>query len=475
MSKTNTQILSEFLSGLKYEDIPGGAVEQAKQMTLHTVGAAIASRGLPASRKPIELALDVGGKGEAAIWGSGGHKVSAQEAAFANGTLSDLLDWEDCSWTGHGSAGIIPAAMAIGEKKRCSGKDYLTAVVTGFEGYHRAAMAVQPSQDYLRSGNGWGLVSWQIFASAIPTGKLLGFDAAHFNQLFGACQYNTIVPTNRHSEGNRKSDVYHFCHGFCARNGVAAAAVTEKGFSNLNDCFEGKTSAYWQFVSDRLDYDWLVRDLGTQWYIHSTYLKHWPANMWVQTSLEALDRIMKRRPFTLADVKKIRVSPTLGMICANYADSSRTALDAQFSIGYCMTAYILDGNHRPGAHWFTEDRLNDPELIAFADTKYEFFGPSVTTLDCFDDFRRGSFTEAAVEIEYTDGSRETESVLYPKGHPRNNFTMEEENEHFRLCCCPFMEEETVEEILRLVGTLEELDDITVLAEKLSDVRKEFAI
>ena len=140
-----------------------------------------------------------------------------------------------------------------------------------------------------------------------------------------------------------------------------------------------------------------------------------------------------------------------------------------------MTAYILDENHRPGAHWFTEDRLNDPELIAFADTKYEFFGPSVTTLDCFDDFRRGSFTEAVVEIEYTDGSRETESVLYPKGHPRNNFTMEEENEHFRLCCRPFMEEETVEEILRLVGTLEELDDITVLAEKLSDVRKEFAI
>lgn len=475
MSKTNTQILSEFLSSVKYEAIPQSALDQAKKMTLHTVGAAIASRGLDASRKPIELALEVGGREEATIWGSGSAKVSAQEAAFANGTLSDLLDWEDCSWTGHGSAGIIPAAMAMGEKKHISGKDYLTAVVTGFEGYHRAAMAVQPSQDYLLSGNGWGLVSWQVFASAVPTGKILGFDADHFNQLFGACQYNTVVPTNRHSEGNKKSDVYHFCHGFCARNGMAAAAVTEKGFSNLNNCFEGETSAYWQFVSDKLDYDWLVKNLGTEWYINSTYLKHWPANMWVQTALEALDHIMKRRPFTCDEVEKIRVSPVLGMICANYAQSSRTALDSQFSIGFCMTSYIMDKNHSSGAHWFTEDRLNNPELIEFADTKYEFFGPNVTTLDCFDDFRAGSFTEAQVEIYFKDGSVEKEANIYPKGHPLNNFTMDEECDHFRHCCGPYMDAENVESIISLVRELEKLEDINELAEKLSAVRKEYEV
>ena len=132
MSKTNTQILSEFLSSVKYEDIPQSALDQAKKMTLHTVGAAIASRGLDASRKPIELALEVGGREEATIWGSGSAKVSAQEAAFANGTLSDLLDWEDCSWTGHPSASIVPVAFAVAEAEHKSGKDYITAIVAAY-------------------------------------------------------------------------------------------------------------------------------------------------------------------------------------------------------------------------------------------------------------------------------------------------------------------------------------------------------
>lgn len=468
MAQTNTQKLADFLAAVKYEDIPEQALEQAKKMTLHTIAAAIGSLGLDNSRKPIELALEAGDCGKSTVWGSRTKKkASAQEAAFANGTLSDLLDWEDCSWTGHGSAGLIPVAMALGEERHISGKDYLTAVVTGFEGYHRIAMAVQPTQDYLKSGNGWGLISWQVFASAIPAGKILGLDAAKFNQLFGACQYITIVPTNRHSEGNKKSDVYHFCHGFCARNGIAAAKVTEKGFSNLDNCFEGETSAYWQFLSDRLEYEWLVKDLGTQWYINSTYLKHWPANMWVQTALEALDNIMKKRPFHANEVEKIRVSPILRMICANYAQSTRTCLDAQFSIGFCMTTYIMDERHIPGSHWFSEDMLNNEKLIEFANSKYEFFGSEVSTLDCFDEFRTGSFPDATVEVCFKNGSSISETVRYPKGHPKNNFTMEEECEHFRRCCEPYTDRETIERIIEYVKSLETMEDISPLAELLA--------
>ena len=124
MKETHTQRLANFLAALRYEELPGQAVEQAKKLTLHTVGAAIAALGLEASRKPIAIALENGGRPEATLWGSnGGKKVSASEAAFSNGTLSDLLDWEDCSWTGHGSAGVIPVSLAMGEKYHINGKD----------------------------------------------------------------------------------------------------------------------------------------------------------------------------------------------------------------------------------------------------------------------------------------------------------------------------------------------------------------
>ncbi len=62
-------------------------------------------------------------------------KVSCIQAAFANGTLADILGWEDCSWTAHPSANAIPAALAIDERLSASGRDYITSIVAGYEVY----------------------------------------------------------------------------------------------------------------------------------------------------------------------------------------------------------------------------------------------------------------------------------------------------------------------------------------------------
>ena len=50
----------------------------------------------------------------------------------------------DSTWTGHASAGAVPAAFAYGEQKHASGKEVITAIVAAYEVYQRIAMAVQP-------------------------------------------------------------------------------------------------------------------------------------------------------------------------------------------------------------------------------------------------------------------------------------------------------------------------------------------
>ena len=77
------------------------------------------------------------------------------------------LDWEDCSWTGHPAAGVIPCAWLAAEEKHKSGKELITAIVAGYEVYQRIAMAVQPSDERWKT-KGWGLTSWQIFACILP-------------------------------------------------------------------------------------------------------------------------------------------------------------------------------------------------------------------------------------------------------------------------------------------------------------------
>lgn len=170
-----TRTLSEYAVKLRYEDLPKEVIEQAKLLTLHVLGVSLAGCRVTQGNEAIALSKDMGGeKKESTILGDG-NKVSCVQAAFANSTLADVLDWEDCSWTGHPSAGAIPAALAVGERVKASGKDYITSLVAGYEVYQRIAMAVQPTPEFY-SKCGWGLTSWQIFAAAIPAAKLMKLD-----------------------------------------------------------------------------------------------------------------------------------------------------------------------------------------------------------------------------------------------------------------------------------------------------------
>jgi 2-methylcitrate dehydratase PrpD len=349
--------------------------------------------------------------------------------------------------------------MAVGEKHGISGKDYLTAVVTGYEGYVRIAMAVQPSAEYILSGRNWGLVSWQIFAASLTAAKVMGFNADQVEQTLGASLYNAMVAANKHAVGLAKSDIYHFQHGWCARNGVVSAELTKMGFDNCYGALDGP-NGFWRKVSDREDATWYQRGLGSEWFIMDTYLKHWPANMWVQTPLEAMDALMKESPFTLDEVEKIRVSPIVPFICGDYSQTTKSTLDAQFSIPYCLTAYIL--NPQMGAHWFSKQMRHDDKL-ANASKMFEFFGETRTPNDNFDEFKKRSFPECTVEIMLKNGKKLTKTMRYPKGHPRNNFSMNEIYDHFRMCCNNYIPENQINRIIETVDQLENLPDIGLLA------------
>ena len=128
-----TKALSQYTHDIKFEDLPADVIEKVKIMTMHTIAASLASIPLPQAQVTIDKTEAKGGTPEATVWGGKVGKVPMDEAAFANGTLADILDWEDCSWAGHPSAGAIPAAFAVTEALGKSGKDYITAVVAGID------------------------------------------------------------------------------------------------------------------------------------------------------------------------------------------------------------------------------------------------------------------------------------------------------------------------------------------------------
>ena len=171
-----TETLSSFIKNLKYEDIPPEVLERAKGIAIQTIGASLAVNGIPVADKAVALGKLCGGdnSGVATMWIDGG-KTTIPGAVFCNSTLADALDWEDCAWTGHPSAGIVPVAFACAEAMHKSGKDFLTAIVAAYEVYTRIAMAVQPPEIW-PNYKGWGLTAWQIFAAVVPAAKLMDLD-----------------------------------------------------------------------------------------------------------------------------------------------------------------------------------------------------------------------------------------------------------------------------------------------------------
>lgn len=453
-----TQQLSEFAQNLSYEDIPSEVLERAKMILIQTIGAALSAKDVPASKKACVLAesLNGGTGGQATGWISG-KKLSAAAAAFQNGTLADMLDWEDTSWTGHPSAGIIPCAWTAAEIQRKGGRDLLTAIVVAYEVYQRIACAVQPSLDWQQE-KGWGLCSWQIFACIIPAAKLLELDAEQINQAIGLGTACSTIPTCLHEY--TMSDFYHFEHGLRAKDGIVIVQLAKKGIESFMDALDDQ-AAYAKHMTDVECASWYTKDLGTQWLTMSTLLKHWPANMWVQLPLEITLKIADAHNLTPRDIKKITVDPVKANRMHYPPEGGFESLThAQFSIPYVLSAALHD--HNPGYNWYTPEVLSNPDVLEFSSRIVAGTSPQEPRGYAFKVFREGSFVERTVTIETFSGEIYQESMRYHPGHPANMMSCQEFSDRFRIQAGSLLGKEKTERALEALLHIENCENVSEL-------------
>lgn len=453
--KKYTQIIADYLSDLKYENIPEEVIERAKLVTLHTVGAAIAAMKTQAGQNIIDVAKTLGSGGKEATIIGDGSIVSLGNAVLASGTLADLLDWEDCSFTGHPSAGAVPTGLAVAEAYHKSGKDYLTALVGGYDVYQRIAMAVQPSPK--RFEQGWGLHCWQIFAPAAVTGKLLDIKGEKMNQLLGTAGHMTPIAIDLiHSSF---SDFYHYTHGLTAQSAVECALITQKGISTLMGVLEEDTGYYFG-VSDQCDWDWFDKELGSKYMIMELMLKNWPVNMWIQTPMDMIHSIVTKNNVDPDKIKLIEISPFIPNRSEDSpADGYDSMVAAQFSIPFCMAMYLK--GPKVGTAWLEEKYLKDPEILKMA-SKVKGIGEKSLISSNFAKFQEGSYPSYAMKVTMEDGTVYEEAIQFPKGHPQNPYTRQECIDCFKLATGDLMSEEKQNALCDYI--LNELENVEDMAE-----------
>lgn len=448
-----TQELAAFTKNLKYEEIPPEVITRAKNMVMQTIGVSLGCKGMALADKAVRIGKSCGtGEPQATLW-LDGSKVSMTSAAFCNSTLADTLDWEDCSWTGHPSASVVPCAWAAAEACQKSGKELLEAVVAGYEVYQRVAMAVQPPRgwDIMK---GWGLTSWQIFAGVTPAAKLLGLDEDQINQAFGFGVLCCPVPSNLHHI--TMSDAYHFEHGLRSKDGILCAMIAKEGVDNYQDCFDDTYSFDYHMTPEPKP-EWYAKDLGKRWLIMEVLLKHWPANMWLQTPIELAAILREKYDIEPENISEIILDPpTAGrMYFSEKGFSSLT--QAQFSAPFMLASYFLDPV--PGANWFRKEKLTDKRLLNLASKVRGGEGKPDILGECFKDFQEGKFPKKTLTIRMNDGAVYSETMDCHPGHPRNMMSDKEFANRFRIQAAPALGKERLEEAVLALEHLEDCKNI----------------
>lgn len=455
----HTRKLAEYAAALRYDDLPSEVVVQAKKLLLHTLAVSMSATVTDQGRRSIPLGRQIGGAGNSAtIYGSR-DLGSCGQAAFVNGTMADILDWEDCSWTGHPSAAIVPVAIALAEDRQASGKDLIAAIVAGFETYQRIALAVRPTTDYYWK-RGWGLTSWQAFGASIPAAKLMGLDAERLAQTISLTGFIQNSPNAK--SRSWISDMYHFSYGLAANTGLQTAMIVESGINGYDDGLDGD-DGYWNQVSDRCDFDQFGRNLGSEYLILETLFKRWPANMWIQQPLDALDALKAVHGFGAGDIAEIVVDPNFRVRMTWEPDGFDGMLQAQYSIPYCLAARALD--LEPGPDWFSAEARKNPQLNELAG-KVRAEGEVVEMFGAFEQFVAGGYPEVHLTVRLHDGRELRHRLRFPKGHACRPFGMDETEALAERCLAGVLTRKGCRQVIDAVRNLETLGQAGELTEGL---------
>jgi aconitate decarboxylase len=458
--KDYTKQLAEFVEELRYESIPPEVTGTIKKSILDTLGCGLYGSGLPWGKIISEFVAETGGKGKSRIWG-GEWNSSAPDAALANGTMVHGFELDDGYKAGrvHPGAVCVTSALAMSEEKGAvAGRDFITAVVAGYEVVTRVAKAVAGSHS-VRGFHPVGTCG--CFGAAASACKIMGLDKIKTANAFGlagsqsaglhAAQFGPMAK--------------RFHAGRAAQSGVYAALLASKGFTGAVDILEQPYGGFCSAFADEFDLEALVTGLGEHYESGKIGLKYYCGAGPNQCAVDVIESLVRKQKVDLKEADKVVVKvdrEAFLHVGWNYEPSGVTA--GQMNLSYCLAAFLLEG--RCFVEQFREGLLGDPRVLEMIRKKIRILWEPA--LDKF----KGENRRMEIEIVWPGGNRWKEIGFIGKtrGTPANPLSTEEIVEKFRALSIETIGKKAASLIGEKVKALEGLDDIESLSSLLKSVQ-----
>jgi 2-methylcitrate dehydratase PrpD len=450
-----TEELAQFACELKFDSVPDEAFRWAKDAILDCIGVALAGTKEDAGKIATQYAREAAGRPEAGVLAAG-FKTSAADAALANGTIAHALDFDDYAlpnWMGHPTAPILPAILALGQRKKISGKDMLLAYVIGYEVGGRVGAGV---------GRGHYECGWHATATLGSMGataasaRILKLDATRARMALGiACSEASGV---RQNFGTMTKPLHV---GLAARNGVLAASLAEKGFTADGCTLEGPLG-FAKVLTAPGGYDFrkMTDGLYKSFLIveHGISVKPYPCCADGHRCIDAILYLIEKHDIRPANVASVecRISDMVPKIMIR--QRPETGAEGKFSLPFCMAIALID--RKVGLQQFTTERVTDPKVQELIKRVHFVHPPEASGYEGMERYPE------QVTVKLCDGTVYTHEVSESKGRPTNRLSERELTDKYRECADGVLSPERLDRSLDMLHSLKKLGDINDLMDTL---------
>ena len=443
-----TTVLSEFASKTRIADISAEALAATKRHILDCAGVGIAATAEPAGRIIVDITREQGGTPQSRVFGSN-LRTSAVSAAWANGALAHLLDFDDTGFS-HPTACILPGALAMAEEAGATGADLVSAVCVGLEVFERLSLSGRQHEPELRRRGFHPTSLYGCSAAAAAAGSIVRLNPGQMAVAIGLAAANAGGLTQHFGTWGKGIHA-----GNAARAGVTAVLLAKKDYFADPDGIDGDYGFFSAFHGPgNYNLDQVADGLGTHWSIVDPGLtiKRYPCCGGNLRALDAARGLLEEHGIKFDDVARLEVDVHPDLLCTVRFHKPTQGFRGKFSLDYVLAAMLLDG--RVDLDSFSDAYCNAPRMRASLD-KVQINAHAEWPNDA------ASRRKAPVTILMKDGRKLIKQVDAVRGSPGNPMTRDELLGKYRECASRVLKGERLE---RSIAALENLDKLATAKE-----------
>ena len=453
-----TETLAGFASNVTYEELSPDVVDWAKYLCLDFAGVTLNGSTTDSAKTVVQTLEDIGRSGPSVVVGTD-KRVLPEYASMANGVAFHSIEMDDVNNEASLHPGVVayPTALAMADITPVSGKEFISAVVAGYDVIVRLGRALNPVEHYGRGFHPTGTCG--AFGAAAVAARLLRLQGDSFVHALGIAGSQTAGSMEYLAQG---AWTKRFHPGWASHSGIWAALLARSGYTGPTTILEGRDGFLKAYSGDP-DPSLVLKDLGEEYQIVRTSIKPHACCRYKQGPIDCLLDLRRTYGIDPMDVVEIRVgvlSAGMGLVSEPIESkrNPKSVVDMQFSMPFGAAVALTHG--RASLKEYQVGMPESPQVKHLMERVQSITDPKL-------DAMYPKHFPAWAEVDTTDGRTLRSELTYPKGDPENPVTWEEMRDKFNLLSAPVINSQRQQEIIAAIDSLDQMDDVRQLASLLS--------